>query len=659
MGVGQIKQFYKNDDTSKTTNGPLPAPPEGTTPPVDDTDSELPANTAIQNDNVASKLPSDTAIQNDKAPTPSSDSSIQREHTASDPPADTAIQDNKASSNAPLPGVSNETVKNLQPGTDEINLDIAKLTVKTGAVQNIQDAGQEGSDAFDEFPPEWDEDKKGGDKPQDCPESLWKLKTEIGKLREGNLYKAVLLARELEHGRSNPLAMGRARRYFNKAKGINSSVLDTVSDANKVFASTVGIASTLDRKGKYKPVLQGAALVSNFISIMTTSRDIYRKVKTFITTFKTTTITDKFFAGIALCGDLATWLSKACSIAKTIVNYFGGVNKPALKEVTKWLTLALNMGTQLAGITNASRAIHKGRQKCKNLEQKENNLWDTHVQMLLNKYGVSEEPLEEGAQEESKKSSSEKEDENKENAGKETPENEETKEADTPAEASKEWSSYGRQKAVEQLLQSGKLSEDEENKLIEYLAVTRRKDKVIASLITTSSGLVASVTGLCSSLFSSAVYGVSYDKKIASKLPGIGTAGMGTVTNAVAIGNIAMKTFVNVKSNHGDSRTDLISERLLSKLNALGIEQYGLKGVEADLDLESKKYGLKGVEEDLDLESKAGSGKDMSGTKDTADKVKNMYDSTADLFQSMDVPYDRLLRAHNMDTFKEILAAGV
>lgn len=570
MSKTQTTVADTNDSTDNATDMSLPAASEETTSTGDDTNSELPANTAIQGNNTASTPPTDTSIQN--------------ESEASDASANTALQEGGANSIARLPGVSSEMAQDLQQGTDDINLDIARMAVKAGAVQNVQETEPEGAGSFDTLPVIWKEEQDGGEKPKEFPEDLWALKQQIGKLREGELYQAVLVARELKSGRTNPMATGRARRYFNKASGITSSALDIAADANKVFASTVGIASTIDRKGKYKPVLQGAALVSNFISIMTTSRDIYHKAKDFFKTFKTTSITDKLFQGIALCGDLSTWLSKACSIAKTIVNYFGGVNKPMLKEITKWLTLALNMGTQIAGIANASRGIHKQRKMYKQLSDAEDKMWTNGIQPILNAHGVSTDTNEEPSDDKPVNGDSEKEDGNKEESVKEASEQEESKTAEDSSETSKEMSSYQRQKAVEQLLEnSPNLSEKEENALLNFLSTTRKKDKIVHTIVATSSGIVASVTGLCSSLFTSAVYGMSYDKGIAKKLPGIGTAGIGVITNSVAIGSIGLKTYAKRQAGKGDSRSDLIGDRLWGRLAALGEEQYGLKGLEEEL----------------------------------------------------------------------------
>lgn len=650
MGIGQTRLVYTNGDTGKTTDDPLPAAPEETTQPADNTDSKLPANTAIQGENTApnpsgdtaiqgdnavSAQPGDTAIQGDNtASAPPGDTAIQGDNTASAPPDDSNIQGNEAASVAQLPGVSNETVQKLQLGTDAVNLDTARLAQKAGVVQNIQKAGQEESGAFDEFPPTWNEEKDGGTKPDDFPDDIWDLKKEIGKLREGNLYKAVLLARELKHGRSNPIAMGKARRYLSKASRISSTVLDSASDANKAFASTVGIASTIDREGKYKTALQGAALVSNFISLVTTSRDIFLKIKN----FRGGNGIDKLFKVVALCGDLATWLSKACSIAKTITNYFGAGNKiPGLKEATKWIILALNMGSQLAGIANASRGIHKGRKNHKRLEEQKENLWNSEIKQIVEEHGVSEEAPDEKGEETSQKDGAEKET-GKDGTVTDLSDPEEPKDKNAPGDESKEVSRYGRSIAVERLLSNpNHLTEEEKDKLIRYLALDRRAEKVNLSLITTSSGLVTSVIGLCSSLFTATVYGASYSEKAASKMPGVGTAGMSVVTNGAVIGNILIKTYIKIDSNRGDSRKDLITDSLFEKLGTLGEEQYGLKGLESE------------------LEKKSSGGEN----KNTAENVVKMYDKAETQFQYMGVDYGALLKAHDQDAFKKILAAGV
>ncbi len=585
-----------------------------------------PDQTADQN--IPETMPADTTSEK-----PSADTMTEG------PPADTSIQGNGEPSNTQLPGVPGNAVQSLQLGVDEVNQETARLAQRTGALQNVTDTEPEGNGAFDTLPVEWDEESNGGKKPDKFPDDLWELKKKIGKLREGNLYQAVLVARELQNGRGNPMAMGRTRRYLSRAGRISSVALDTASDANKAFASTVAIASTLDRKGNYKTALQGAALVSNFISLVTTSRDIFLKIKN----FKGGSGVDKLFKAIALCGDFAMLMSKACSIAKTITNYFGAGNRlPGLKEATKWIILALNMGNQLAGISNASRAVHVGRQKLKKLRENENRLWDKEIKQILKENECLEEASEENDQETAGQKEPDRETGHTEETAADASQPEETKGVEPHSGASEELSRSARAKAVERLLSNpNHLKEEEKDKLIQYLAVTQRADKLNTSLIATSSGLVTSVIGLCSSLFTATVYGASYSKEAASKMPGVGTAGMSIVTNGAALGNLAVKTGVKIKSGMGDTRTDLIRDRLWSKLDTLGDDAYGLKGLEED------------------LVAGPGRGQDMSGKKAAAEKTADMYKSTDTQFQAMGADYGALLRAHDQDTFKKILAAGV
>ena len=348
-----------------------------------------------------------------------------------------------------------------------------------------------------------------------------------------------------------------------------------------------------------------------------------------------------------MCGDFAMLMSKACSIAKTITNYFGAGNRiPGLKEATKWITLALNMGSQLAGITNASRAVHVGRQKLKTLRENENRLWDTEIKQILKDNGSLEEASEESNQENDQEAAEKKEPDRETGQTGETAADdsrpEEAKETENHGETPDELKGYARERAVERLLSNpNHLKEEEKDKLIQYLAVTRRADKLQTSMIATASGLTASVIGLCSSLFTATVYGASYSQKAASKMKGIGTTGMSLVTNGAALGNLAVKTGVKIRSGMGDTRTDLIRDRLWSKLDTLGDDAYGLKGLEEE------------------LVAGPGRGQDMSGKKAAAEKTAGMYKSTDTQFQAMGVDYGALLRAHDQDTFKKILAAGV
>lgn len=572
------------------------------------------------------------------------------------PPADTSIQGNGETSNTQLPGVPGKALQSLQSGVDEIDQKMASLAQRTGAVQNLRDTEPEGNSVFDTLPVEWDEKSDGGEKPAKCPDDLWELKKKIGELRGGNLYQAVLVAKELQSGRSNPMATGRTRRYLSGAGRISSIALDTASDANKAFASTVAIASTIDKEGKYKSALQGAALISNFISMVTTSRDIFLKIKN----FKGGSGVDKLFKAIALCGDFAMLMSKACSIAKTITGYFvDGKRIPILKETIKWLTLALNMGSQLAGISNASRAVHVGRQKLKKLRENESRLWDTQIKQILKDHGCLEEASEENDVENDQEADGQKEPDKETGQTEETAADvsrpEETKDAEPHSGASKELSGSAREKAVERLLSNpNHLKEEEKDTLIQYLAVTRRADKLNTSLITTSSGLITSVIGLCSSLFTATVYGASYSEKAASKMPGVGTAGMSVITNSATIGNLVTKTAIKVKSGGKDARTDLISDRLWSKLDTLGEDAYGLKGLEEELSAAASRY-----RDVKDSKAEPVNGEEIKEKKDKAGNALSAYEKTDTQFQDLGVDYGALLKAHDQDAFKKILAAGV
>lgn len=194
-----------------------------------------------------------------------------------------------------------------------------------------------------------------------------------------------------------------------------------------------------------------------------------------------------------------------------------------------------------------------------------------------------------------------------------------------------------RVKQAEALLKSEHVSEKDKDILIRYLAVTARKDKVKNSLITTSTGLAAAVTGICSSLFTSAVYGAGYFEKSKAFITGYGSMGASLITNSVAFASGAVKMNRN-HSNKKDTRAGQIGERLWHKLNTLGEDKYGLKGLEDGI--AAKKTS------DNDI-------------KNAASEVDKMYDDTKGLFADIGVPYQELLRTHNEESFRRILAAGV
>lgn len=565
-----------------------------------------------------------------------------------------SVQENQTEDPKKDPGEVPKEVSEEAPGSvsaetdlaeDEVNTELLSLAEKVGAAEHAsQKETTEENDAFDSLLEPWNEEKDGGERPEDFPQELWDLKQRIGKLRGGKLYQSVILAKELKAGNKNPLRSGRLHRLA--SRGIRSSKWDTVSSANKLVGSTVGIFNSIDTQGQYKSLWQGATLVSNFVSLVTTSRDLFLKFRNFAGGSKT----DKFFKAIGICGDIATLLSKSCSIAKTISGYFGWKNTiPWLKETMKWLTLALNMGNQLASISTASRKVHMDRKKYSEIKTRENEMWEKQILPVIKRRDTAyeeskaevsgEESTEESTEGMTEASSKEKESSKPaEVSGTEEGPGESMKEGLSPEEDAESLKGFRRRRKVEELLQKPDLTEDEKDILISYLAVTRRKDKLKHTMIATAGGLFAGVTGLCSSFFTGFANVGSYFPNAKSKMQGGVSVGVSVAANMSAIGGIGVKMYAG-SLDKPDSRSAQIQDRLFSKLELLGEDRYGLKKIENDLVNASKEQ--------------------RSERKTSAENAETLYDSTEKQFGSMEVPYKKLLDTGSEKEFREMLSAGV
>ena len=233
-------------------------------------------------------------------------------------------------------------------------------------------------------------DKKDGGKEEKKPD----INTQDGltrgliHMRDSNIYKAVVLARELEGGGNNPLRSGRFSRFF------KSSKYGKAADSMKLIGAANGALGTLDKVigdgGFGNSVIgKGITLVSNFMALITSIRDLVTKIRNFK---KGKTKTDKAFSVIGMLTDIFTVLAKGCAMAKTIAGYCGK-SDGIFGDGKLWdrITLLMNSASQIGGFLGAARGLHVTRAGVSKLKVLENMRWKggnggDGIQAIVEKY---------------------------------------------------------------------------------------------------------------------------------------------------------------------------------------------------------------------------------------------------------------------------------
>ena len=474
-----------------------------------------------------------------------------------------------------------------EEGTDEVNEKLLETVARTGEMQEgsapNQRDGEKGS--FDQLPVTWKEDRDGGPEDDHVPGELRELKKTIGELREGNLYKAVVLARELQQGRSNPMASGRFSRF------LDSSRWDDAGNLNNVIAGSVGILDAFDTDENSKKVWQGAALFTNLVTTVVTFRNLAQKLRK----FKGAGGVERLFLAIGMIGDIALILAKAVSIANTIASFAGKKNKTldALKKYSFLIT-----GTaQITALIGGSRALYKSYEGLSNMERLRKGL-EQRAMGIVGAKGTS------------------------------------------PQGSPSSWKEEDRIQAVDNLLKDDnvRLTTEEKDCLIMYLGMTRRIAKSRHALWLNAMGIAASFIGLASSCTTGANNFINGGKEVNNKALKNAATGMGVTANAVTILNSGAK-IVSPAFDSGGAQTGMVQGRLWNKIRTLMSEKYGLKGLEESM---------------IDLPQDR-----VEVVRQKANKVKNLYESTDEMFTMMGVPYGQLLKANKMDAFKQTLVASL
>lgn len=392
-----------------------------------------------------------------------------------------------------------------------------RINQQEGENQAVQAAGAPGGEDPDAGPGAQVEDQ-----PQD---GLQELREKVRKLRTGKLYMAVVLARELDKGKGNPMSDGKLKRFFN-------SKFDKIADGAKLAGAANGFLGTLDEGYKDSFVGKGIGLISNAIGLVAAFKKFWPDLKKLVA--KKDWV-DKIFDIVAVVTDLAMMLSKGAAIAKGIAGFMNKDNGK-FKDVTDTMVRIADRVSQVGLITTSSKELVDIKKKHDSLDEGEDARWAA-IQPFL-RDGDEEEAGERKAVLERRRARVDRA----------------LRREDTPGEV--------------------------KDQLITYLAARRKIQKLDAAKKKTASGLVAAAMGLVSGIL-----GHEADTHSDNKVLG-GTAKLAGLASGFT-GMAAPLTKMSEDSKdakmHKNEESEMIKGRLWEHIRGLTDDDHGLMGAAEDL----------------------------------------------------------------------------
>lgn len=393
-----------------------------------------------------------------------------------------------------------------------------------GPEDNREQEEEEDGDSFDKLSQKIELE---GDGDGDAQEGL---KKSIGAWRTGDLYKAVLVARSLEHTGKNPIAAGRVSRF------LNSSKWDLAADANKIAGEGVGALTALTSNPTGKTVFQAASLVTNFITMVTTGRNMIVKAKKlFGSAGKNSGLLEQILLGLSIVGDAATMMIKAVSILKTVVALAGKNGKGAtiINKISSYMFI-LAGAAQLIGIANSVPGLVKGAGGIKDMRTKRDEYKRDAMILVEHHNGLA-----------------------------------------TGASASwDEEKCVGEAKA---LYDRQGLTENEKDILLMYIGLTKRVTKLQNAELASAVGLLNLLIGLTSTGVTGANNIVNADA-VKNKTLKDAAKGMGITANLSSIAAASINIGTKAAGAAGNGK-EFMKDSLWEKVKLLTQDEYGLKGL--------------------------------------------------------------------------------
>lgn len=544
-------------------------------------------------------------------------------------------------------------------------------------LQNLASSGQE-SDQQAGSMGQTDNGGQGGDK-------LGKVRKDIRTARTGGLYKAVILARMLEKGGSNPAK--KVDNHPRLTRFLNSSRLNKAADINTMVASGSAIAANFDTNYKESFVGKAVTLVTSMLAMISSIRNIIKKIRGWK---NLTSKLEKAFTGISLISDFAVTASKAAAIAKTIAE-MAGAGKGVFAKVMNYVSTIGGGISQIANMVGITRTL--GEQAADiSILKKNRSSYAKIVDGIIKDHendgsGGNDENLSQQDSENSVQGDTEQgttpvqttpatvpatptestgSDQGTPQTTPTTPtgpsqettptestgsgqETTPTTLQTTPTASAEEGhkrsnlirsgvaklagkENKARREKVSELLKSDKISKSEKDRLLTYWGISRRIKRKKSDLINS----VGSGIGLVLGMGTTILTGVSIEDESAKEQSKIAS----TVSNSWTLLTTGKK-FVDKKLDKKDhdknaGETQMMQDKLWGIMKTLGQNKYGLKGV------------AKSLEGQPDAEKQS-----------FAEGLAEKYKKADAQFDMLGVDYSALMKAEDEKKFKQLLVAGL
>ena len=556
---------------------------------------------------------------------------------------------------APIIQPQNQNTNQQQLGQDNMREDIRDLSLQvTNENGVLVQGGGGGEEAFDtlnelkairDVEPEAEEEREDQEDVPDSgnarDENLDKLRKDVQSTRKGNLYTAVVLARALEKGDTNLLAGRNRFSRFLKSSKVNAAA-DVAADVGKTVGAISGMVGNFDTNYLQSNACAAVSLVTNMLGLVTSIRDFVKKIREFkAIKHEENKKNEKVFGMIGILCEGFSLITKLCSIGKAIAT-FAGEGKGLFARVMTYVTLAGGFAAQLGGMASAINGMIQAQKKVKQMETMRGGLGQK-VEDIFQKYKAIDEQS--SVQQENHVDSTDVDSSDAESdiGGEGTPITEQT--AGTPQtsvvtgntpqqgglQTEEDDVTTNRRKALA-LLERTDLTEDEKDKLIEYLMWSRRIDKVRLNTSDVGLSMLTLVSGMASGVAASIhVSKMSADSQKGVQIFGTAAGGLGVISTA----NKYAKKIAEKRESKYDFEGKGLQNMAHDALGELNKDDYGLKRVAASLINPNKDQ------------------------KEEAGKVLSKYAAVDKRLQSLGVKYGPLLKASNKKEFDQLLVAGI
>ena len=464
--------------------------------------------------------------------------------------------------------------------------------------------------------------EQGDHAQDDTPQAV---KKSVDELRGGQLYMAVVLARQLEKGGQNPMADNKFKRFF------NSSTFNSTADKIKLAGALSGSASLMDATYKTSTVSQAVALVSNLVGLVTGIKTIVQKLKKFKTIKGKM---NRVMSGIGLVSDFAMTISKAVGIAQSIT-VLSGKFQGVTKTVFKYLNAIVGSVAQASGFISGAHGLKQARGKLNMMKTLKNKRWEDIENTVLPKYSEAEEGEEEEDEEDSGESTTT-------SSAAQT-----AQEATGEGGKKKRLSLKQKREQAKQLKQSKKerrslanmllrredVSDEDKDKLVGYIASCRMIGKIKSGIFMGISGLVANAIGLGTNIANGVSAGDSENKDAENTGNTMGIIS-GFVGSGITLAKMGIDKSNQKKQNNEEA--DMIKGRLWGLIHGL----------------DDDKYGLKGISESLEAKPSPEKAEEAKG-------VVNKYKAVDGQLRGAFVDYGAVLKANSAEEFRKLLVSGI